>query len=106
MKKRSKYNAVKTIVDGITFDSKKEANRYLELKLMEQSGEIRDLELQVPYSIDVEGYHICKYTADFQYWDNNEKKVITEDCKGFRTPSYRLKKKLLKAVHGVEIYET
>lgn len=103
-KKKSKYHNVKTIVDGIPFDSKAEAKRYGELKLMERVGQIFDLELQKKYSIDINGVHICNYIADFVY-SNVYKIENVEDTKGMRTPIYNLKKKLMKAVHGIEITE-
>ena len=65
---KHKYRAVKTTVDGITFDSKKEAKRYTELKLLEKSGMITHLELQPTYQITVNGVDICKYKADFRYF--------------------------------------
>lgn len=107
-RKRGKYRNVKTVVDGIVFDSIGEAERYKELKLLERAGEISDLRLQVPYSIDVNGHHICVYKSDFDYVQDGEE--ITEDHKGGKsatciTPVYRLKKKLMKAVHGIEIQE-
>lgn len=101
--KRSKYGNVKTQVDGITFDSKREANRYCELKLMEREGSIKDLQLQVPYEIQVNGKKVCKYIADFVYVENDKQKI--EDAKGKRTAVYQIKKKLMRAVHGIEIEE-
>lgn len=71
----SKYHATKTVVDGITFDSKKEAKRYAELKLLERAGAIRDLRRQVRYELisafDVPGKHYrpTSYVADFVYID-------------------------------------
>ena len=116
---RSKYKAVKTTIDGITFDSKKEAKRYTELKLLEKAGHITHLELQPEYQITINGAKICKYKADFRYFtvrqENNEQYYnskgewqtptmtgdkegqIVEDVKGFKTPIYRLKKKLVEA---------
>ncbi len=94
--KRHKYNAVKTTVDGITFDSKKEARRYSELKLLEKAGHIRNLELQPKYRCEIDGKLICTYKADFRYF-TDERKVV-EDVKGMKTPIYRLKKKLVEAL--------
>ena len=125
---RSKYKAVKTTIDGITFDSKKEAKRYTELKLLEKSGMITHLELQPTYDITINGAKICKYKADFRYFtvrqENNEQCYnskgewqtptmtgdkegqIVEDVKGFKTPIYRLKKKLVEASYpGTQIKE-
>ncbi len=101
--KTSKYRNQKTTVDGFTFDSKKEAERYGILKLLKANGNVFKLWLQRPYKIEVNGNLICKYIADFDYWSDG--KHICEDCKGFRTAVYRLKKKLMKAVHGIEIRE-
>ena len=100
----SKYNSRKTTVDGITFDSKKEARRYLVLKQMEQDGEIKNLRLQVPvelipsFEIMVDGKKRKRrpitYIADFVYYKNDEK--VIEDVKGLRTPVYNIKKKLFE----------
>ena len=102
----SKYNAVPTEVDGIRFHSAKEARRYSELLLMVKADEIKDLRLQVKYSLDVNGVHICNYFADFVYYDFKFSKEIVEDSKGMRTKEYKLKAKLMKACHGIEIFET
>jgi len=99
-----KYGAIKTTVDGITFASKGEANRYAELKLMQAAGLISQLELQPEYLIVVNGVRIGSYIADFRYIENGE--LITEDFKGVKTPVYQLKKKLVKALYGVTIRET
>ena len=102
----SKYNAVITEVDGIRFASKKEANRWSELQLMVKAGEIRDLQRQVKFSLDVNGVHICNYIADFTYWDYRFCKTIVEDSKGKRIQPYPIKAKLMKACHGIEVFET
>lgn len=104
-KRSSKYGNKKTVVDGITFDSKKEAARYQELKLMEKSGLILGLDLQTPYPIYVKGKKICTYKADFTYCVKGVSEVVVEDVKGVRTPLYRLKKKLVEALHDVTITE-
>lgn len=103
MIRRSKYGNKKTVVDGITFDSKREAERYGCLKLMLRSGLISDLRLQVPYQISVNGVKVCKYVADFVYLDGG--KEVVEDVKGMKTSIYNLKKKLMKACFGVSISE-
>lgn len=103
MKARAKYLNKKTVVDGIKFDSKREATRYSVLKIMQAAGIISDLRLQVPYVINVNGLKICKYVADFVYIDKGRE--VVEDVKGMKTPTYNLKKKLMKAVHGIEIQE-
>ena len=98
------------MIDGITFDSKKEAKRYGELKLLEKSGVITNLSLQVQFQLippmKINGKHhraIC-YIADFGYFENGE--FVAEDVKGYQTDIYRIKKRLMKQVHGIEIKET
>ena len=106
-KKSSKFGAKKTIVDGITFDSKWESERYGQLKAMERGGIVTDLELQVKYDIVINDIKICKYIADFVYKEESPDgkiKEIVEDAKGFETPEFKLKKKLMKAVHGIDIF--
>lgn len=92
--------------EGITFDSVKEANRYADLVLLQRAGKISELARQVPFQIDVNGQSICRYVADHVYVENGER--IVEDVKSPITrklPEYRLKNKLLRAVHGVAIRE-
>lgn len=115
--KPSKYHAVKTTVDGITFDSAKEARRYQELKLLEKAGKISHLELQPEYLLGVDDGVFptaCKvllgrYRADFRYrtvpWDYEDPEVIVEDVKGMKTPLYRWKKKHVEAQYGIVIRE-
>lgn len=109
---RSKYHAKKTTVDGITFDSKREAYRYLELKGMEEEGTIEDLRRQVRYELvpafDVDGRHYRPvfYVADFVYVDNETGREVVEDVKGMRTDVYRLKSKLFSKKYGTCIKET
>ncbi len=100
-----KYNAKKTDVGGITFDSKKEAKRYEELRLLARAGEIQYLELQKVYELipKQSGERACKYIADFVYMENG--KQIVEDVKGKRTPVYIIKRKLMLWVHGIKIRE-
>lgn len=107
---RSKYHAKKTVVDGITFDSKREADRYLVLKSMEEDGAIENLHRQVRYELvpafDVDGKH-CRpvyYVADFVYVEDG--KEVVEDVKGMRTDVYRLKSKLFARRYGKIIKET
>jgi hypothetical protein len=101
---RNKFRAQKTVVDGLKFDSKREAKRWCELKLMERAGTIADLERQIRYVFEVNGVRVCAYIADFRYRLNGS--VVVEDCKGFRTPEYKLKRKLMMACHGIDILET
>lgn len=100
MKRYSKYNAKKANVDGHKFDSKKEAERYRELKLLEKAKEIRNLELQPRFLLqdkfkDKTGttHRKIEYVADFMYVDKDDKKIV-EDVKGVMTDVYKLKKKL------------
>jgi len=102
---RNKYRAIRTEVDGIKFASKREAERYSGLKHLLRAGEISNLRLQVPYVIEVNGQKICMYIADFVYFDNDTNQEVVEDAKGMSTPVFRLKKKLLRAVLGIEIIE-
>lgn len=109
---RSKYNNKKIEVDGITFDSRREANRYKELKLLEQSGEISNIERQkrfelIPKQKDANGRTVraCCYVADFVYTDKEGRQIV-EDVKGMRTDVYKIKKKLMLYVHGVTVIET
>ena len=112
-----KYRNQKVMVDGYTFDSKKEAQRYAELKLMQQVGAIRDLELQPSFSLFaavltpnafVQSVEVSAYRADFRYYSVEHGAVIVEDVKSpaTATPLYRLKKRLLEANYGIEILET
>jgi len=101
---KSKYKNRKTVVDGITFHSAKEAKRYQELKLLANAGEITDLDLQEPFEIEVCGMRICRYIVDFAY--KKDGLLICEDVKGFKTQAYQIKKKLMKACYGIDILET
>ena len=106
MIKRPKYNNKKTKVDGITFDSKKEADRYVFLTHRATNGEVLDLHLQVPFVFALEGKKMFTYKADFVYYDKTLNKTIIEDVKGMRTPLYKLKKKLIENQHQITITET
>jgi hypothetical protein len=105
----NKYNNKKVVIDGITFDSKKEANRYGELCILLKANIIQSLELQPVFEIQPkykrEGKTIrsIKYIADFRYTENG--KTIVEDVKGFKTDIYKLKKKLVEYKFGVVIWE-
>lgn len=116
-----KYGSKKVRVDGIVFDSKREARRYCELKLLQRAGKIKDLELQKtfellpvqrePDTIGARGgvkkgkviEQSVKYVADFVYTENG--KTVVEDTKGFRTKDYIIKRKLMLYVHGIKIRE-
>lgn len=103
-KKKMKYGNKKAEVDGIVFDSRKEADRYTDLKLMEKAGKIHNLQLQTVFPLTVGGNLICKYKCDFDYVENGIK--VVEDVKGMKTPVYRLKAKLFEAIYGYKILET
>lgn len=106
----SKYHAKKTVVDGIVFDSAKEAKRYTKLRDMEEAGEIQDLRLQVPFellpSFECDGvkYRGMRYIADFVYYRDGER--VVEDCKGMKTAEYKLKKKLMAFINHINIEES
>jgi len=105
--KKSKYNNVRVGVDGEKFDSKKEADRYGVLLLLEKKGEITNLKKQVTYRLEVNGYLICKYIADFTY--NIGETLVVEDTKSIVTRKlrvYLIKKALMKAIYNIEIKES
>lgn len=104
--KVSKYRNKKTEVDGIVFDSAKEATRYKELLLLLKAGEIGRLELQVPFELNEGGTHSYKYVADFVYLDARTGQKIVEDTKGHRTQEYLKKRRLMKDVWNIVIIET
>ncbi len=105
LKKPSKYRNRKTLYQGIWFHSQKEANRYQQLTLLEQAGEISHIELQPRYNIVVNNQKICFYKADFLYRVVATGKQVVEDVKGVRTKEYSLKKKLVEALYEIEIIE-
>lgn len=106
----SKYHAKKTVVDGIEFDSAKEAKRYTRLRDMEEEGMIQHLRLQVPFellpSFECDGvkYRGMSYVADFVYVRDG--KVVVEDVKGVKTPEYKMKKKLMAYFNHINIEES
>ena len=109
--KASKYGNKKVEVNGIQFDSKKEARRYLDLRAMEIAGQIQNLRLQVPFELipaqRIDGKVVeraVSYVSDFTYYDKAGN-FIVEDTKGYKTPEYRLKKKMMLFFHGVRITE-
>ena len=106
-----KYGNRKTVVDGIVFDSKREATRYAELKLLQRAGEIFDLQRQVPFTLipkqTRDGKVIerpCVYKADFVYKEKDGTEVV-EDVKGVCTKEYRIKKKLMLWQFGIVVKE-
>lgn len=114
-RRKSIHVARKTVVDGITFDSKHEAKRYGELKLLKAAGEICDLELQPQFKLGTDEdpvlmrsarYHKGRrvtYTADFQYWDLRRNLVITEDAKGLDTDASRLRRAFTEWQYKIRI---
>ena len=118
----NKYRNEKAVVDGIIFQSKKEARRYSQLRLLERAGEITDLERQVDFELiplqrepdttgpkgGIKKGHVIEkavvYRADFVYTDRSGEKVV-EDAKGFRTPEYVIKRKLMLYRYGIRIKE-
>lgn len=115
MGKKNKYRAQKTEVDGIVFDSKREALRYSELKILERANVIRDLETQpefpltcggTPVLVRSKGYpngRKAKYIADFRYTMVSGGETIVEDVKGMDTPLSKLKRAMVEAEHGIAI---
>ena len=116
----AKYRNKKVIVDGIEFQSRKEANRYKELCLLEKAGTIRNLQRQVKFVLIPAQYEVtritktgkaikkciereCSYVADFVYEENGM--MVVEDTKGFKTKDYIIKRKLLLYIHGIRIKE-
>lgn len=103
---RSKYFNKKIEYEGYLFDSIKEKNRYEELRLAQKSGAISELKVHPKFDLIVNGMKICRMILDFSYTDESGNSVI-EDVKSAPTitPIYRIKKKLLKALLGIEIKE-
>lgn len=105
----SKYNNVPQRFGDLRFDSKAEASRAAELRWLEWDGQISHLELrkkELRYDLTVNGIKIATYVADFRYYDQKHARWIVEDVKGHRTREYRIKKLLMKAIHGIDILET
>lgn len=106
-KKESKFKNQRTVVDNIEFASKREATRYQDLKAMLHAGLISGLTLQPRYPLIVNDIKVAHYVGDFQYFENGAK--IVEDVKApylRKNMYYRLKKKLVRAIYGIEIRET
>ena len=108
--KQSKYHNKKVYYDGHWFDSQKEKSWYIKYKLMEQAGEIKDLKMQVPFTLietfklEDKTYRSTNYIADFTY-KTKDGKLHVIDVKGMRTDVYKLKKKLMAWKYGIEIEE-
>ena len=108
-----KYRNKPVTVDGIKFDSTKEAKRYGELKLLERAGEIAELERQPKFVLTTNGEPIqyvgkgrkgkqVTYTADFRYYDIRRQKWIIEDAKGVETPVFKLKRAIMASM-GLDV---
>jgi hypothetical protein len=110
----SKYGNRKTTLNGVEFDSHKEAQRYAQLRLLERAGRITNLRCQVKYILipaqrDEKGKLLereCSYVADFVYFDLTLGREVVEDAKGYRTDAYKLKKKMMLWFHGIQITES
>jgi len=112
-----KYGNRKTLVDGYIFDSKKEAQRYQELKFMQQAGQISELELQPVFPLHVMQLFrseppiqittVGVFTADFRYVDLNSGEIVVEDVKSeiTKNTAYKLRKRIAEAVHGIHVRE-
>jgi hypothetical protein len=104
--KRSKYGNKKVVLDGVTHASQKQGLRWVLLRQWERDGKIKDLQREVTYRLEVNGKLVCKYIADHVYWNGAAK--IVEDVKSEITRknrAYRIKLKLMRAIHGIEIQE-
>lgn len=106
-----KYHNKKVEYDGYTFDSIREKNYYIKLKLLEKAGKIKELELQKEYELQPSFKLSNKtsrkitYRADFTYKTTEDDKLHVIDVKGFRTDVYRLKKKIFEYKYKIEIEE-
>lgn len=98
-----KYRNHPVVVDGERFDSKRESIRWHTLRLLERSGDVKDLKRQVRYPLHVEGKKIGEYRSDFDYIDNTTKELVTEDTKGFVTDLFKWKAKHFEAQYGRKI---
>lgn len=102
-----KYNNKRTEVDGLVFDSKREAICYIKLKALQESGDICGLMTkcnECRFPIVINGVKVCTYVADFIFVDDNGIRVVA-DAKGYRTREYKLKKKLMLACYRIDITE-
>lgn len=104
-KTRRKFQNIPCEVDGIKFDSRAEARRYNELKLLERAKEIDHLGLQPSFDLTVNGHLVCRYIADFSYFIRGERVIEDVKSKATKTPQYRIKVKLLRALTGIEVRE-
>jgi hypothetical protein len=103
-KRRNKYSAQSSWIDGIRFASKAEAKYYQTLIYRERLGEVTDVRLQEPFVVlGPKGQVVCTYRADFVFWDASEGRQRVIDVKGMQTPLFKLKKKVVEAFLGITI---
>lgn len=100
MKLRHKFNAVRVETDGIKFPSKKESKRYLQLKLLKESGEIIFFLRQVPFHLSGSVKYVCDFVI---FWADGN--VTIEDVKGMKTSIYIAKKKMVESTYPIKITE-
>lgn len=105
-----KYRNKKITIDGVVWDSRREFIRWYELVQLQKAGQISDLKRQVKFELipsqRIDGKVVeraCSYVADFVYTENG--KTVVEDTKGFKTPEYIIKRKLMLYIHGIRIVE-
>jgi hypothetical protein len=96
-----KYGAVAVVTDEGRFASQREYQHWCVSKLRQRAGEIRNLERQVRFRLEINGVHICDYIADEVYFERDRRVVV--DVKGVETPEWKLKAKLMLALYGIEV---
>lgn len=101
--KPGKYRSQKTLMDGITFHSKREANEYYRLKLREAKGEIFDLKLQPRFPIIIKGRKVCTVVLDFSFYDIEQQRTRHIDVKGWDNDLSKLKRKMVEAEYGITV---
>lgn len=97
--KNLKYKNIRVARNGVMFDSKGEAARYEELKLLEYGKRIINLERQKEFALIVNGKKICTKIIDFAYYDCDTQKLVAEEFKGFMTREEKIKLKLFEALY-------
>jgi hypothetical protein len=102
----NKFKAIRTVVEGIQFDSRGESVRYLELRNLERAGIIKNLERQPEFEIAINGKLIFKYRADYAYDEDGVRVIEDFKSEATKTPVYRIKKKAVEAAYGIKIRET
>jgi hypothetical protein len=101
----NKYRAKAVVTDEGRFASQREYAHWCEMKLQEKAGWISHLERQKKFRIEINGHHICDYVADEVFFDTATGKRVVVDVKGVKTPVYKLKKKLMKALLNIDVVE-